>query len=400
MSDAVPVQNQTKPAPVTGAGPQSVGAEHPWPWRWISALAIVLIIGGGLFYYQPFTTKPAAVTFETAAAGPVTRVLAVNGRIAATHSVDVRAQVSGTIAALPVVEGASVQAGDVLAQIDPTAQEAKMRQSRASLDAGHVAETLANANYTRLAALKGVVTRTSIETAQSNAQSASEDVRRLTALLDQAEIELAKFTILAPISGTVISVEGETGQLTDPAKALVTLADLNRLIVETDVDEAYSTQIKAEMPAVLQLVGEDVQRSGRVNFVAPNVNAATGGLEIKIGFDEPVSAPIGLTVTMNIVVDEQERALTVPRAAILTEAGVTSLFVLENGSMARKRTVIIIDWPADRLIVTRGLAPGEAVILEAAGLIDGQNVTATAATATTQKTATDTPIAVKPAAAP
>lgn len=395
----MPVQTQTKPAPVTGAGPQSGGAEHHWPWRWISALIIVLIVGGGLlYYYQPFTTKLANVTFETATAGPVTRVLAVNGRIAALHSVDVRASVSGTISALPVAEGASVRKGDVLARINPAAQDAIMRQSRASLDAGRVAETLANANYIRLAALKGVVTRTSIETAESNALSASEDVRRLTALFDQAEIELAKFTILAPISGTVISVEGETGQLTDPAKALVTLADVNRLIVETDVDEAYSTQIKAEMPAVLQLVGETQLRSGSVNFVAPNVNAATGGLEIKIGFDEPVFAPIGLTVTMNIVVDQQDNVLSVARAAILTEAGNSSLFVLEAGSIARKRAVTIIDWPADRLIVTQGLEPGEAVITDATGISDGQNVTATALAAV--KTVAVKPAATKPVAAP
>lgn len=167
--------------------------ERKWPWRWIIAIAAVLSIGGGLvFYFQPFTTKATYVTVETVTSGPVTRVLAVNGRIAAMHSVEVRASVSGTVAALPIIEGANVRLGDILARLDTTAQDAIVRQSRASLDAGRVAESLANANYKRLAALKGVVTRSSIETSESNARSAAEDVRRLAALFDQAEIQLCR----------------------------------------------------------------------------------------------------------------------------------------------------------------------------------------------------------------
>ena len=363
------------------AAPESSPKESPptaterkWPWRWILSILAVLVLGGGLtYYFQPFTTKATIVTVETISSGPVTRLLAVNGRIAAMHSVDVRASISGTIAALPIAEGSSVRLGDVLARINPTSQDAILRQSRASLDAGRVAEDLANANYKRLAALKGVVTRSAIETAKSNAMSASEDVRRLVALFDQAEIELAKFTVLAPISGTIIVIDAEVGQLVDPGKPLVTIADLGQLIVETDVDEAYSTQIKDQMPAVLQLVGESKTRTGKVNFIAPNVNAATGGLAIKVGFDEPVAAPLGLTVTLNITVDQQTDALSVPRAAILTEAEVSSVFVMD-GDIAKKRAVTLIDWPADRLIVTKGLIAGDVVIADATGLTDGQKV--------------------------
>ena len=365
--------------------------ERKWPWRWMIGIAAVLIISGGLFYYfQPFSTKAINVTVETVNSGPVTRILAVNGRIAAMHSVEVRASVSGTLAALPIAEGANVRLGDVLARLDTTAQDAIVRQSRASLNSGRVAESLANNNYKRLAALKGVVTRSAIETSESNARSAAEDVRRLAALFDQAEIQLAKFTVLAPISGTVLSIDSSIGQLVVPSIALVTLADLSQLIVETDVDEAYSTQIKDRMPVVLKLVGENKTRNGKVNLVARNVDIATGGLAIQIAFDEPVIAPVGLTVTMNIVVDKQDSALSVPRAAIVIDAAGSSVFVVESG-IARKCAVTVIDWPADRLIVTGGLKTGEAVIADATGIVDGQRVEAAA---------TDTPVPVKPVTAP
>ncbi len=374
---AAPAANDVLLTPTPQKTESSNAVKRSW-WVW-AGLAVIACGAAGLWYFQPFTTKPVVVAVETVTASPITRVLAVNGRIAAMHSVDVRASVSGTLASLPIVEGAAVRLGDVLARISPAAQEAVVRQSRASLDAGRVIETLANANYKRLAALKGVVTRTAIETAASNASSASEDVRRLAALFDQAEIQLAKFTVLSPLSGTILSINGETGQLVDPATALVTIADLVQLVVETDVDEAYSTQIKDRMPAVLKLVGEEKTRNGKVSLIARKVNAATGGLAVQIAFDEPVSAPVGLTVTMNIVVDQQDDALSVPRAAIINDTAGSTVFIVETG-IARSRAVTAIEWPAERLIVTKGLAIGDVVITDATGITDGQKVTIPATT--------------------
>jgi hypothetical protein len=68
--------------------------------------------------------------------------------------------------------------------------------------------------------------------------------------------------------------------------------------------------------AVLQLAGEAPRATGRVTRVSQRVDAATGGLAVEIAFDAPVTAPVGLTVTANIIVEAQDAALTAPRAAI------------------------------------------------------------------------------------
>ncbi len=165
----------------------------------------------------------------------------------------------------------------------------------------------------------------------------------------------------------------EHGQTVDPSNALMTIADLGHLIVETDVDEAYATQIRAEVPAVLQLAGETITRDGWVRFVSQQVDAATGGLSVQIGFADDVSAPVGLTVTANIIVDQRSAALTVPRAAIVrTDAG-PAVYVVVDGA-AQSRAVAVIDWPAARLIVTEGLSPGDTVIADATGITAGQAV--------------------------
>ena len=368
--EAAPAEASDRRLPAVRPSPAS-----PAPrLRRIWIVGLVLAGGAGLgFFLQPWASSPVVVAVETVTLAPVTRILAVNGRIEALHSVDVRAQVGGTLADLSVVEGDSVQSGGIVARIDSTAQQAVLRQAMAGLDAALVAQAQAQATLERTRALGANVARTVLENAETAVQSAAQEAARMTALVDQAQIQLGNFTIRAPMTGTVLALNADPGQTIDPSTVLMTIADLGQLTVETDVDEAYATQIRADIPAVLQLTGETATREGRVSHVSQRVDAATGGLAVKLVFDEPVTAPVGLTVTANIVIDRRDAALTVPRTAVVTGDGRPAVLVVSDG-IARLRPVTVIDWPAARLIVTEGLVPGDALILDATGIADGQSV--------------------------
>ncbi|MFN3293864.1 efflux RND transporter periplasmic adaptor subunit [Gemmobacter sp.] len=364
----------TLPSVVAAPRPASPGRRGPARRLWLWAGAGLFGAAAGLaLILQPWAPRAVPVAVETAALAPATRVLAVNGRIAAEHSVGVRPLVSGRIARVQVAEGDTVRPGDELVQIDASAPQAALRQAVAGLDAALVAQAQAQATLERSRALGPNVARTTLETAEAAARTAAQEVARMTALVDQAQIQLANFTVRAPMAGTVLSLNAAPGQSVDPSTLLMTLADLGRLVVETDVDEAYATQIREDMPAVLQLVGETATRAGRVRLVSQRVDAATGGLAVKLAFDAPVTAPVGLTVAVNIVIERRDAALTVPRAALRTEDGRPGVLVVTDG-VARLRPVSVIDWPAPRLIVTEGLVPGDVVIRDATGIADGQPV--------------------------
>jgi len=343
---------------------------HPWLWALGAALVLA---AGGLLWWQPWTPAVPLVTVETVAPAALTRVLAVNGRVAVLHRVEVRATVSGTVLTVLKDEGDRVVPGEVIARIDATGSQAAVRQALAALDAGTVAQAQAAADVDRLRALGGNVTRNALEDATRNLQSAGQEVGRLTALLDQAQIQLDRYTITAPIAGTVLIRGVEPGQTADGTTVLFTLADLVAPVVETEVDEAYAAQIALGQDAVLQLVGETTTQAGRVSFVAPRVNAGTGALVVRIRPDPPLTAPVGLTVTANIVVDRQDAALSAPRAALMADSETPAVLVLD-GTIARRRDVTVIDWPAARLIVTSGLVAGDVLIADATGLSDGQTV--------------------------
>ena len=300
----------------------------------------------------------------------------MNGRIAPLHLVDVRPTIGGQVLDVMVAEGADVTQGEVLVRVDASAQQAVVRQAMAGLDAGLVKQSQANADFARAEAMGGNIARVALEDARAARQTAEQEVARLTALFDEAQIGLTRYTIASPISGTILIRNVETGQTVDATTPLFSMADLRQLVVETDVDEGYAAQITPGLPAILQLKGETVKRDGRVSFVAAQVNAATGGLAVKIAFDAPLSAPVGLTVTANIIVETIQAAFTVPRAAVVTDAAGAAAFVAVAGH-AERRDVTIVDWPADRLEVTRGLAAGDVVIADATGLSDGTAVTVT-----------------------
>jgi len=289
------------------------------------------------------------------------------------HPVEVRATVSGAVLSVLRDEGDAVASGEVIARIDATGQQAAVRQALAALDSGTVARAQAQADVERMQALGAAIARTTLEDATRTLQSADQEVGRLSALFDQAQFQLAKYTITAPIAGTVLVRGVEPGQTADPTTVLFTLADLAAPVVQTEVDEAYAAQIAVGQEAVLQLVGETATHPGAVSFVAPQVNADTGSLVVRITPDPVLTAPVGLTVTANIVVDRQEAALSVPRAALMAGSETPAVLVLD-GTTARRRDVTVIDWPAARLIVTSGLVAGDVLIADATGLSDGQTV--------------------------
>ncbi|PWK53545.1 RND family efflux transporter MFP subunit [Silicimonas algicola] len=341
-------------------------------WLWVIAglLGLVLVAVASSQFWMP---RPTPVSVEVVTLAPVTRVLAVNGRIAAVHSVGIRSTVGGALAALSVAEGDVVDAGQVLARIEADAQNAVVRQAMAALDASLIAQDEARQTYNRSLALGTNIARSVLETQARAVQTADQEVSRQTSVLTQAQIALRDHTIRAPMRGTVLVLEAEQGQIVDPATPLLTLADLSELMVEADVDEAYATQIGPDQRAVLQLAGETDLRDGHVSFVSRQVDVATGGLAVRIAFDDPVAAPVGLTVAANIIVDQRDEALTVPRTALKSDGDATGVYVVGDGA-ARFRPTTVVDWPAARLVVTSGLTEGDAVVIDAEGIAEGQAV--------------------------
>ena len=335
-------------------------------------LGAALVLGAAAWWWQARVLNARLVQVEVAAISETTRLLAVNGKIAPLNAVAMRVSVTGTVLQVLAKEGDVVARGAVLATLDPGIQVASVVQAQTALAQGQMRAAQAADSYARDAKLRQLTSPTALEASRQDAASAAQDVLRLDALLTQATIQLGRFALKAPMRGTVITAAVDMGQLVDPSSPLFTLADLSALVVEASVDETYASQIEKGQTAMLQLIGTRAVLAGKVAFVAPRVDGATGGLGVKLAFDTPVQAPVGLTVTANILVDKRA-ALTVPRSAL--QGG--GVFLLQNGT-AHWAEVSTIEWPADRLIVTKGIKAGDVVIVTAEGVSEGQRAAAMA----------------------
>jgi RND family efflux transporter MFP subunit len=359
-------------APEAMPAPQITGSRFFGRNVLLGVLALFLT-ATALFIWRPWATAVPVVAVEAATPTSVARILAINGRVAGIETVDVRPLVSGRITVLPIAEGDAVATGAVLASIDARAQAAIVRQAMAGLDAALVAQGAAAEARARAAALGAGTSRVALAEALRAELTAGQEVQRMTAVLEQAQVALSLYTVTAPLAGTVTDLPVVTGQTIDPGTVLMTIADMGRLVVEAVVDETHALELKTGLTATMRPTGSSEVLTGRVSRVAQVVDAATGGLAVTLTPDTALVAPIGLTVTANITIEDRSEAITVPRAAVIADEAGTAVFVLD-GDIAARRAVSVIEWPAARLIVTEGLSPGDPVITDATGLTDGAAV--------------------------
>jgi HlyD family secretion protein len=272
--------------------------------------------------------------------GPIVKVVASTGTLQAVTSVDVGAEVSGTVASLGADFNSIVTKGQVLATLDPSLFKTAVEQAQANLDQ-------AKAEVERLRAAQAVATVTlerdqslasrellpaaDLQTAQTDSHSAAADVAGAVAKVTQAEadlknaqVNLSKSVITSPIDGVVISRSVDIGQTVASSFNTPTLfiiaADLTKMQIAANIDESDVGMIKD---------GQDV--SFRVDAF-PNdtfhgtvsqirLNAAT--VNNVVTYTGMIDAPNpqlklkpGMTANLSVEVARRDDVLRVPDAAL------------------------------------------------------------------------------------
>jgi RND family efflux transporter MFP subunit len=332
-------------------------------WWLVAFLAIGLGLAWALFN-RPWEPKPVIVATETITSGPASRVLAINGRAVPTQQVEVNSTVNARVSSVLVAEGDAVSNGAPMLTLDDREQVAAVAEAEVQVDAAQTRVSQTQADYDRALALADSISQKSIDDARFALEAARQDVERAAALLEQAQSRLSEYVVRAPFDGTVLSRGADPGQVVSGSSSLFLFADLSTLHAEASVDELYASEVRRGLRVVARAAGHNGTIEGEVAYVSPRVDASTGGRQVRVtlpGAGEQ-SVPVGLTVLLNIVVNEQADAITIPRSALIS-GELPAVYVVE-GDKALRRTIEFVDWPSDRLIVTSGLAPGEVLIVD------------------------------------
>ena len=351
----------------------------------VVGLALILAGCGNASQQPPGPAGPPQVSFVTVAAQPVTLSSELPGRTSAYETSDVRPQVNGLILARLFQEGELVHAGQPLYRIDPAPYQAQVASARAAVARARAAIGSTQALSRRYGELVKInaISRQEAENAQTGAQQAQADVAAQQAALRNAQIDLARTTIRAPITGRV-------GRSTYTAGALVTAGQTEALTTIQRLDPIY-VDIQQSSGDVLnlrqQILSGELSRGGgaaRVRLTLENgstypaegvmkftdvsVDPTTGSQVVRALFPNTKGLLLpGMYARAELVEGTRSNGLTVPiRAVSRDERGNPTVLVVGADGRLQLRQITAPRTVGQNWLVTGGLRAGDRVAVEGA----------------------------------
>lgn len=331
-------------------------------------------------------TVPVSVTTVKRALIPF--VLTANGLAEPMQTVAVEAQVNGILNRVTFAEGANVQAGQVLFQIDPRPYMAVLEQARAQLARDEAIAANARRDAARYAALikEGYVTGSQADQAEATAASAAATVAADRAAVSAAALDVGNTTIRAPISGRTGGLLVRQGNLvrTTSQPPLVVINQIQPILVRFAVPQSQFPDIQryyrggnALLVRATPSEGSGVPLEGTLAFVDNNVDSTTGTVLLKARFSNPEGTLWPgqyVNVALQLFVDPN--ALTLPAPAVLTGQQGTYVYTIDSAGTARQRPVQVARTVDSVAVIASGVREGERVITDGQSrLIPGSKVT-------------------------
>lgn len=377
------------------------------------AVAIVLLVAVNAASQGD---RGTSVRIEEVQARDLIATVTASGQIQPQRSVDISADITGRIIQIPVEEGDTVQRGDLVLRIEPSQYEAAVARAQALASSAEASALQARANrdqarrsLDRLRQLReqdpDLVsdeelerTETQFEVSQALATSAEHQVTQAQAGLQEAREQLAKTVLRAPMTGEVVRLAVEEGEVAVPGTfsretgLLMTIADLSVIQVAVRVDETDVVRLHLGDSAEVTIDAfPDTQFVGRVTKVSQSavrgVAQTAGGTTQAVDYDVEVTLddpPPGvrpdLSATARIVTATRDSALSIPIIALTLrehEPMTTETAPRDTtaGKVDTEGVFIVRDGIAEFRPVTVGIA-GEEYFEVLDGLTEGDSIVA------------------------
>jgi HlyD family secretion protein len=272
----------------------------------VGLVALVLLAGLVVFAATRTraTNSPARATATnappvSAPAKPGDAVLTVSGYVIPHERIEISPKFMGTVVWIGVKKGDKVKQGDIMVRLEDDEYRARLLEAQGRLSMAEANLTNAELNLKRQIDLakEKVDTQRALDEAQRARDAATADIKVAKGQVDLAQTYLNWCTIRAPITGTILEklvdpnelvVPQSYGGTRGPSTALVSLADLNDLQVEIDLNEADLSKIRMNQRCrVSPEAYPDKKYQGHVAEIAPEANRSKGTLQIKVQVEQP-----------------------------------------------------------------------------------------------------------------
>ena len=349
-----------------------------------AAIALILAACGKPAAQQP-PAGPPQVTVVTVMLQPVTLTTELPGRTSPYETSDVRPQVNGLVRARLFQEGDNVAAGQALYRVDAAPYQAQVASAQAALARARatIASTAALARrYGELVKINAV-SRQEYENAVGAAQQARAEVAAQSAALRSAQIDLARTTVRAPISGRIGRSKFTTGALVTASQAepLATIQRLDPIYVDIQQSSADLLRLRRQVltgelsrgggAAAVRLRLEDgsvYPVQGVLRFADVTIDPNTGSQVIRAVFPNPNGLLLpGMFVRAELIEGVRANAMLAPQRAVSRdEKGNPTVVVVGADGKLQQRVLVAPRTIGQSWLVTAGLKPGDRIVIEGA----------------------------------
>ena len=358
------------------------------PVGWLVIGLVVLLLAAGLFRalsarkeQQDLAAKAAQQKVQSAvelAASDVVKAqqrdlaqgLPVSGSLRAVNSALVKARAAGELQGLTVREGDTVKAGQLIARIDATEFQARVRQAQQQADAARSQIDITQRQFDNNKALvdQGFISKTALDTSLNNLQAAQANYRAAAANVDLARKGLDDTQLRAPISGVVSQRLAQPGERVGIDARVIEIVDLSRLELEAALSASDSMEVRVGQQAMLQVEGSTRPVTARVVRINPSAQAGSRSVLVYLSIDNGAGLRQGMFAQGTLGTGTAS-ALAVPLSAVRIDKPLPYVQVVEDSRVVHRSVQAGVRGEADNeaMVAVQGLAPGAVVIKGSAG---------------------------------
>lgn len=299
------------------------------------------------------------------------------GRVAAVRSAEIRAQIGGIVQRRLFEQGAEIEAGAVLFQINPAPFKAEVDSAAAALQRAEAVLARARVQVERLTPLvqAEAVSRQVYDDAVALREQAAADVAQAKATLARRKLDLQFASVEAPIAGRIDQALVSEGALVSPSDAtpMARIQQIDQVYVDVRQSAAVLDALRQQAGAAAPELGVEILGSdgkplgmrGRVLFSGVEVDAGTGDVLLRVLVNNPQRRLLpGLYVQARIPRAHYPAALSVPQQAVTRSAGQASVWVVDAQGRVRPVPVELGELVERHYRVVSGLSVGQQVVVE------------------------------------